>query len=306
MRRLALVFLIIGTLLLPVGVIGHWAYRTFTNTDQFVATVGPLTESPAIQQGIADTVTDSLITADGAAAQVEEWFPRAPQGLVQTVAQAVVTRINALVKDLVATPQFSELWTTVNTDAQKAAVAVLSNEPPPSLSVQDGDLVLNLDVVGQTVRERARAEGINLPDLNLQAPTVVLMKDTQIQQARGVYSWAAPLMQWFWILPVGLLIAYAVMSRNIRRTGIGVLIAAGLLALFLLTGVGLLSSSLQGTAFAGATSDIWNTLTSYLARTTWIVFGVAVVLIIVGFFVKPKQPEVVEVVEAVEETEEGV
>ena len=29
-----MVFLIIGTLLLPVGVIGHWAYRTFTNTDQ--------------------------------------------------------------------------------------------------------------------------------------------------------------------------------------------------------------------------------------------------------------------------------
>ena len=280
-----MVFLIIGTLLLPVGVIGHWAYRTFTNTDQFVATVAPLTQSPQIQQGIADTVTDSLITADGAAAQVQQWFPKAPTGLVQTVSQAVVTRINAVVKELVATEQFSQLWATANADVQKAAVAVLNNEPPPSLSVQDGDLVLNLDVVGQTVRERAQSEGINLPDLGLQAPTIVLIQDTQIQRIRGVYSWAAPLMQWFWILPVALLVAYVAMTGNVRRMGYGVLIAAGLLALFLMTGEGLLAPNLSDTAFAGATDDIWNVLTAYLARAAWITFGVGAALIVVGFFV---------------------
>ena len=286
-----MVFLIIGTLLLPVGVIGHWAYRTFTNTDQYVATVGPLTQSPEIQQGIADTVTGSLITPDGAAAQVQEWFPKAPTGLVQTVSQAVVTRINAVVEELVATEQFSQLWATANADVQQAAVAVLNNEPPPSLSVQDGDLVLNLDVVGQTVRERAQSEGINLPDLGLQAPTIVLIQDTQVQQIRGVYSWGAPLMQWFWILPVALLVVYVAMTGNVRRMGYGVLIASGLLALFLMTGEGLLAPSLSDTAFAGATDDIWNGLTAYLARAAWITFGVGAALIIVGFFVGGrKQP----------------
>jgi hypothetical protein len=73
---MAMVFLIIGTLLLPVGIIGYWAHRTFTDTDRYVETVAPLTQSPAVQQGIADAVTGSLITADGAAAQVQEWFPK--------------------------------------------------------------------------------------------------------------------------------------------------------------------------------------------------------------------------------------
>jgi hypothetical protein len=291
-----MVFLIIGTLLLPVGVIGHWAYRTFTDTDRFVATVAPLTESPAVQQGIADEVTSSLITADGAAVQVQEWFPRAPAGLVQTVSQAVVTRVNALVAQLVATPQFSELWANANGEAQQAAIALLSNEPPPSLSVQDGNLVLNLDVVGQTVRTKAQAEGINLPDLGLQAPTVVLMQDTQIQQVRGIYSWAAPLLQWFWILPLGLLIAYVAMTGNVRRMGYGVLIASGLLALFLVFGQAALTPSLQGTAFAPAQADIWNAVTAYLARAAWITFGVGVVLMVVGFFIGPKKQVVEEVV----------
>ncbi len=290
-----MVFLIIGSLLLPVGVIGHWAYRTFTDTDRFVATVAPLTESPSIQQGIADAVTDSLITADGAAAQVQEWFPKAPTGLVQTVSQAVVSRINALVKDLVATDQFSQLWATANADVQKTAMALLNNEPPPSVSVQDGDLVLNLDVVGQTIRTRAQSEGINLPDLGLQAPTIVLMQDTQIEQIRGIYSWASPLLQWFWILPVGLLIAYVAMTRNVRRMGYGVLVAAGLLALFLVAGQAALTPALQDTAFADAQSDIWNVLTAYLVRAAWITFAVGAVLVVVGFFVGPKRQSEVEI-----------
>lgn len=299
MRRLALVFLIIGTLLLPVGIVGHWGWRTFTDTNRYVETVSPLTQSPAIQQGIADTVTESLITPEAAAAQVQEWFPKAPTGLVNTVSQAVVTKVNELTKDLVSTEQFSQLWATANGDLQKAGIALLQDQPPPSLSVVDGNLVLNLDVVKQSMRDRVAAQGINLPDLGLQAPTIVLIEDTQVQQVRGIYSWAAPLLQWFWILPVALLVAYAVMARNVRRLGYAVIIASGLVALFLVAGGGLVSSNLQGTAFADASGDIWDALTVYLARAAWITFGVGVVLTIVGFFVpRKREVEVVEVVEA--------
>jgi hypothetical protein len=295
MKRLAMVFLIIGTLLLPVGAIGHWAWRTFTDTDRYVATVAPLTESPAVQQGIADAVTGSLITPEGAAAQVQEWFPKAPTGLVNTVSQAVVSKVNELVKDAVATEQFSQLWATANTDVQKAAIALLQDEPPPSLSVVDGNLVLNLNVVKDSVRTRVQQQGINLPDLNLEAPTITLIEGTQVEQIRGIYAWAAPLARFFILIPIGLLIAYVVMTRNIRRLGYGVLIASGLMALFLMGGDGLLANSLQGTAFEPAESDIWDALTVNLARGAWAFFLIGAVLIIVGFFVGPKK-EIEEVV----------
>lgn len=284
-----MVFLIIGTLLLPVGAIGHWAWRTFTDTDRYVATVAPLTESPAVQQGIADAVTSSLITPEGAAAQVEEWFPKAPTGLVNTVSEAVVGKVNTLVKEAVATEQFSQLWATANTDVQKAAIALLQNEPPPSLSVVDGNLVLNLNVVKDTVRTRVEQQGIKLPDLGLEAPTVTIIEGTQVEQIRGIYSWAAPLLRFFILIPIALLIAYVVITRNIRRLGYGVLIASGLMALFLVGGSGLLSSSLQGTAFAAAESDIWSALTVNLARGAWAFFLIGAVLMIVGFFVGPKK-----------------
>lgn len=303
----AVVLLVIGTLLLPVGVIGHWAYRTFTDNDRWVATVAPLTQNPQIQAGIADTVTESLITSEDAAAQVEEWFPKAPEGLVNTVSEGVVTAVNNAATKLVATDQFSALWAGANSDVQKAAMALLNNEPPPSLSVQDGDLVLNLDVVGQNIRSQMQTKGINLPQVDAQAipPTVTLMKDTQIQTARDYYSWLAPLLQWFILLPVALLVIsmllYPDKPKALRRIGYGVLIAAGLLAVFLLTGSALLTPGLQGTAFAPAQSAIWDTITAYLAQSTWITAGLGVVLMIAGWlWGRGRKDEVVEVVEVVE------
>ncbi|MGB3014565.1 MAG: hypothetical protein WBB41_08105, partial [Candidatus Nanopelagicales bacterium] len=106
----SLILFIVGTLLLPVGLIGHWAHRTFTDTQRYVETVAPLTQNPEVQAGIAQTLTDSLITVDGAAAQVEQWFPRAPEGLATTLAEAVVTRVESAIEKLVASEQFSDLW----------------------------------------------------------------------------------------------------------------------------------------------------------------------------------------------------
>ena len=308
----ATVLLVIGTLLLPVGIVGHWAYRTFTNNEQYVATVAPLTQSPEVQDAIAQTLTDSLITTDSASAQVKEWFPKAPDGLVNTVSTAVVQAVETVSHKLVASPQFSDLWAGANSDVQKAAMALLNNEPPPSLSVQNGALVLNLDVVRQNVRTQLEGKGIKVPQAQIDAvpSTVVLMQDTQIQQIRSYYSWAAPLLRWFLVLPIILLILSVVlrpdMARGVRWMGYGVLIAAGLLAVFLLTGDSLLTPSFEGTAFASAQTVIWNTLTVYLARATWITAGIGVLLMIIGAFwgwrrrKNAPQVEEVEVIEVVE------
>ena len=308
----ATVLLVVGTLLLPVGIIGHWAYRTFTNNEQWVATVAPLTQSPEVQDAVAQTLTDSLITTDEASAQVKEWFPKAPDGLVSTVSTGVVQAVDTVAHKLVASPQFSDLWAGANSDVQKAAMALLNDEPPPSLSVQDGNLVLNLDVVRENVRNQMKTKGINLPQVQANAvpSTVVVMHDTQIQQIRSYYSWMAPLLRWFIALPILLLILSGLlrpdMARGIRWMGYGVLIGAGIVAVFLLTGDSLLTPSFEGTAFAPAQSVIWNTLTVYLAQATWITAGIGVLLMIIGAFWgwrrrKNAPPvEEVEVVEVVE------
>jgi hypothetical protein len=292
----SLILFVVGTLLLPVGLIGHWAHRTFTDTQRYVETVAPLTQNPEVQAGIAQTLTDSLITVDGAAAQVEQWFPRAPEGLATTLAEAVVTRVESAIEKLVASEQFSDLWAKANTEAQQAAIALLSNDPPPSLSVQDGDVVLDLGVVTQSVREQLAADGINLPQTNVQPPTVVLMQDSQIQQIRGYYSWGAPLLQWFILLPI-LLLALSVFlhpakPRALRRMGVGVLVAAGIVAVFLFGGKAAISPSLSDTAFAPAESAIWQTLTAYLSRGAWITAGVGVLLVLVGWVWMRRTPAV--------------
>ncbi len=109
-------------------------------------------------------------------------------------------------------------------------------------------MVLDLGVVTQSVREQLAADGINLPQTNVQPPTVVLMQDSQIQQIRGYYSWGAPLLQWFILLPI-LLLALSVFlhpakPRALRRMGVGVLVAAGIVAVFLFGGKAAINPSL--------------------------------------------------------------
>lgn len=305
--RFAVIFLVLGTLLLPVGVVGHWGHRTFNDTNRFVQTVAPLASVPEVQDGIADTITDSLITVEGASAQVEEWFPRAPEGLVNTVSEAVVSRVNAIVRELAGTPQFATAWGLANGNVQKAFIAVLNNDPPDSLSVQDGNLVLNLDVLRENVRQRVEAEGISLPQVQSERipATVVLASDVQVQQIRGIYQFTSPILAWFWILPVALLVLsvllYPNKPRAVRRVGFGVLLGAAIIAAFLMLGVGFLTPALQNTAFAAAQQPIWNTLTAYLAQAAWITAGVGVVLVGLGAWFGRGRTETVVVEEVVTE-----
>ena len=58
LRRAALVFLLVfGCGLAGASVIAIWTRATVLNTDQYVKTMGPIAESPAVQQAVSDSFT---------------------------------------------------------------------------------------------------------------------------------------------------------------------------------------------------------------------------------------------------------
>ena len=82
------------------------------------------------------------------------------------------------------------------------------------------------------------------------------MQDSQIQQIRGYYSCGAPLLQWFILLPI-LLLALSVFTASaspgaLRRMGVRVLVAAGIVAQFCSAARAAISPNLSDTAFAPA------------------------------------------------------
>ncbi|MGB7962705.1 MAG: hypothetical protein WCF12_07065 [Propionicimonas sp.] len=52
--------LVLAVLLTVPGALAFWGHRTLTDTERYVATVGPLVDSPEVQAAIATKVTDAI------------------------------------------------------------------------------------------------------------------------------------------------------------------------------------------------------------------------------------------------------
>jgi hypothetical protein len=58
----AVVLIVLGCVLAPLGGVAVWARNQVTKTDRSVRTVAPLAADPAIQQAIADQITTQIFT----------------------------------------------------------------------------------------------------------------------------------------------------------------------------------------------------------------------------------------------------
>lgn len=54
------VLIVLACLLVPLSVASVWASSQISNTDQYVETVAPLAENPAVQDALADEVTAAV------------------------------------------------------------------------------------------------------------------------------------------------------------------------------------------------------------------------------------------------------
>jgi len=60
---LAVVLVVLFAILLPATIIATWAHRTAVNTDAYIATVGPIASSPAVQAAVSREVTNEIYAA---------------------------------------------------------------------------------------------------------------------------------------------------------------------------------------------------------------------------------------------------
>ncbi|CUR55425.1 exported hypothetical protein [metagenome] len=56
----AVLCLVLATVLTAPASLAYWGQRTLNDTERYVATVGPLVDSPEVQDAIATKVTDAI------------------------------------------------------------------------------------------------------------------------------------------------------------------------------------------------------------------------------------------------------
>jgi hypothetical protein len=293
----AVICLVLAALLTTPAALAFWGQRTLNDTQRYLDTVGPLIDSPEVQDAVATKVSDAIQKQVDVEAILNQVFagvitdrPRLQQ-LVGPLSGAVNGLIDSQVTEYVASDAFADLWVTANTRAQQALVRLLKGEPTGAVSLQGDQVVLDLSEVIDQVKQRLVARGLtvvaNVPTSNVDKQ-IVLVEAPELRQLRTIYAFANPVARWLIVLVAGLFLAALLLARRRPRmtATIGLVLTANALLLTLALSVGrqLFIDNLAGTVFGPASAVFYDTLLSYLERGQQVLLWLGLVLVVAGWF----------------------
>jgi hypothetical protein len=289
--------LVLAGLLTTPAAVAYWGQRTLNDTERYVDTVAPLIDAPEVQDAIATKVTDALQQQVDVQALLTDVFsgvitdPTRLERLVGPLAAAVNGLIERQVRAFIASDEFADFWTRVNTRAQQALHRVLTGDESGAVALQNGQIVLDVDEVITRVRDQLVQRGLSIVS-NVPIPEtdrqIVLVEAPQVDQLRTIYAFANPVARWLLpLLGLLLLVAFVLAANRPRVTVvIGAILAANALLIALLLSVGgqLFVNQLAGTVFGPASRVFFDTLVTYLVRGKDVFLWLGIVLVLAGWF----------------------
>ncbi len=294
----AVVCLVLAAALTVPASFAYWGQRTLNDGQRYVQTVGPLVDSPEVQTAIATRVTDAIEKQVDVQALLTQAFagvskdrPRI-QLLIGPLAGAVNGLIETQVQNFIASDAFRQLWLAANTRAQEALVRLLKGDTSGAVSVQGGEVVLDLSTVVDQVKQQLVARGLTFvqhaPAIPAADQQIVLLESHQLKQVRTIYAFSNPVARWLLVVVALLYLGGLILSRRRPRTTvvIGVLLAANALLVALVLSIGrqLFINQLAGTVFGPASHVFYDTLLSYLERGQRVMLWLGLILVVVGWF----------------------
>ena len=169
---------------------GLWASRNLLDTDRFVARAGPLVEEPAVQEALANRLTEQVMLLVDPAALFEQVLPERGDLLAVPLANAVQGFVRDRVEDVMASDAFARVWVGALRVAHTAALNVLRDESQ-AVDASDGQVTLNLipaidAVLAQITSASPEILGrqVELPEVSVEdVPEAAVAR---IEQATGV------------------------------------------------------------------------------------------------------------------------
>jgi hypothetical protein len=182
------VLIVLGYVLAPVAVLGVWAGNEVSDTGRYVATVEPLIHDPAIRNVLTDDITKQITSqinvtgiVNQAAAQLNSRGLTKISALLSQfgpqIAGSVTGFIHSTVHSVITSQPMANAWVQVNTVAHQGLVKVLSGQGGGALSVQNGQIVLNLGPLTVVAKQDLVAHGFKLASsIPPVSPTVALFQ----------------------------------------------------------------------------------------------------------------------------------
>jgi hypothetical protein len=276
----ATVLIVLGCLLAPISVLGVWTANQVSNTDRYVANVEPLVHEPAVQNALTDKITNAITTQvnvtgyakQAAAALTSKGLPRVGtllNSFAPQISSAFAGYVHGQVHKIVTGPRFAQLWVQANTRIHAQLVKVLSGQGSKSITISNGQVVLNLgpfiDLVKQDLVKRGIGIVAKLPSIN---PTFTLFSAKYLVKAQTGYRLINDLKIVLPILALLLLASGVYVARRHRRAligaGLGVALSMLVLAAGLLIFRSIYLSSIPNSVPADAAAVLFDTFVRFI------------------------------------------
>ena len=261
---MAAVLIVLGCVLAPAAGVSVWVHNQVSDTDRFVATMGPLVDDPEVQSRLTDRLTATVfqyvdvkgIANDAVAALAAQGLPPRVTDRLSTLTPTLASAVTGFVHDkiaaLVASPAFAKAWNQAIRAVHGQAVSVLSGNSQ-AVVVRGDTVFLDLAPFITLAKQRLSAAGLTavnlVPDIH---PSVALAKADTLVRAQSAYSTldtVARVLPWIVLL---LLAVGIYLARNRFRALVGA--GLGLALSMVVLGAGLLvaRSMLVGAVPPGA------------------------------------------------------
>lgn len=305
------VLITLACVLAPLSVTSVWASTQVSDTEQYVQTVAPLAEDPAVQSAIAEnvsraileyidveTLTTELLQTLASGDNVPPRIATALPALAVPITNGVENFTRTQVSRVVASPQFAVVWERVNRLAHEQVVTLLEGNEGGAVSAQGDTITLNLGPVIQQVKERLVAQGFTIAE---KIPTVdrsfVLAQSEGITKAQGFYRLLTTLGTWLPFIAIAMLALGVFLARDRRRAllrgSLGVVASMIVLGLALAIGrVMYLDAVPPEVLPEPAAAAVFDTLVRFL-RTSLRATAVLGLVVAIGAFVTGPAPAAV-------------
>ncbi len=281
-----------------------WTANQVSDTGRFVANMEPLIHEPAIQRALTDKIATEItsrLKVQALADQISADLTKLGLAQVGTLlhgasgslASGVDGFIHSEVAKVVASPQVARLWPQLNRHVHDELVKALSGRGSKSVSVRNGQVVVDLGPLVDEVKSQLSARGFTLvnqiPEIH---PTVALFSAKYLVKAQSGYRLLNAVKIVLPILTVVLLGLGIWAARNHRRALIGA--GLGFAASMLILGAGLavfrsvyLSSVPSSVLPPDAAAVLYDDLVRFIRDALRLLLVVGLIIAIAAFFSGP-------------------
>lgn len=211
MRPLSVfVLVVVATVLAPLAIASTWVSARVDDRREYVDTVAPLADDPAVRRVMADAA------AAGAVRALQERLPVRLPSAVEDWARAAATTV-------VESPDFPEFWRKANEDVHRDVIAILEDPGADQTGFVTVDAAPLLAQVLLNLEDRGIPVAL-LPELPLEVRVLERAKVAEggpaYRATHGASRWLPPL--WLGLVALAVLLARGWRGR-LRTAGVALL-----------------------------------------------------------------------------------